>query len=112
MLRRPLILALNAVRGAANGRAIVWPSRALSSVAATEDTVPGTTLARCNGRVANLTSPRAAISQPAALPTPSTRSGAGASASVLHSCDIRLAPVTPSTLAWCTLVITARRPAR
>ena len=33
-------------------------------------------------------------------PTPSTGSGTGASASVLHSWDIRSAPVTPSTAAW------------
>ncbi len=89
---------------------MVRPSRARSRVDTTEDTVSGTTLASCNGRVANLSRPPAAIYQSVAPPTPSTGSGAGASASVVHSYDIRLAPVTPSTAAWCTLVRTARRP--
>src|SRR6476469_2695466 len=97
MLRWPVTLALKAVFGAAKGAAIARPLRARLTVSTTDDCVVGTTLTSFNGRVANLTAPLNAISRPLASPTPSTGSGAGASGSVLHSCDIRLAPVTPST---------------
>ena len=110
MLRCGVMLALNAVRGAANGGAMVWPLRARITVLTTDDAVPVSALAKRSGLAANLIAPVNAISIWLAPPTPSTGSGAGASASVLHSCDIRLAPVTPSTQAWCTLVITASRP--
>src|ERR1700742_3018705 len=100
MLRRGLTLALNAVGGAANGGAMVWPLRARNTVLTTDDAVPLSALAKRIGRAANLTAPVTAISSSLAPPTPSTGSGAGASASVLHSWDIRSAPVTPSTAAW------------
>ena len=76
----------------------------------TEDTVVGTTLASFNGRAAKRTAPLTAISRSLPCPLASTGSGGGASGSVVHSFDIRLAPVTPSTAAWCTFVITAMRP--
>lgn len=110
MLRRPEMLALNAVLGAANGAAIVRPLRARLTVSTTEDTVVGSTLINFSGRVTNLTAPLIAISSSEASPAPATGSGAGASGSVVHSCDIRLAPVTPSTPAWCIFVMTAIRP--
>ena len=110
-LRRPVMLALNGVCGAVNGLAMASPDTARRTVSTTVVTVPGSTrVARCTGRVANRSSPRPAISSWLALPEPFTGAGGGGSASVLHSCDIRLAPVTPSTAAWCTLVITAIRP--
>src|ERR1700733_6645391 len=99
MLRWEVTLALKAVRGAANGGAIVWPLRARSTVLTTVDAVPVSALASRSGLEANLTAPVNAISMWLAPPTPSIGSGAGASASVLHSWDIRLAPVTPSTQA-------------
>ena len=110
MLRWLVTLALNAVFGAANGRAIASPLRARLTVSTTDESVVGTTLINFSGRVANFTAPLIAISSSLPPPTPSTGSGAGASGSVLHSCDIRLAPVTPSTPAWCTFVMTASRP--
>src|SRR5208282_3222463 len=97
MLRCGVTLALNAVRGAANGLAIVWPLRARSTVLTTDDAVSVSALAKRSGLAANLTAPVNAISKGLAPPTPSTGSGGGASASVLHSWDIRFAPVTPST---------------
>src|SRR5271155_5031425 len=99
MLRCGVMLALKAVGGAANGAAIARPLRALSNVLNTDDTVFGSTLANCSGRDANLASPVTAIWIWLASPTPCTGSGGGASASVLHSCDIKFAPVTPSTQA-------------
>src|ERR1700733_7406106 len=97
MLRCEVTLALKAVRGAANGGAIVWPLRARNTVLTTDDAVSVSALAKRIGRAANLSAPVIAISKSLAPPTPATGSGAGASASVLQSCDIRLAPVTPST---------------
>src|ERR1700728_1675771 len=99
MLRCGVMLALKAVRGAANGAAMVWPLRARITVLTTDDAVPVSALAKRSGLAANLIAPVNAISIWLAPPTPSTGSGAGASASVLHSWDIRLAPVTPSTQA-------------
>ncbi len=110
MLRWLVTLALNAVLGAANGRAIASPLRARLTVSTTVETVVGTTLINFSGREANFIAPLIAISSSLPPPTPSTGSGAGASGSVPHSCDIRLAPVTPSTPAWCTFVMTASRP--
>ena len=111
MLRWPVTLALNAVFGAANGGAIAVPLRARFTVSTTVDSVSSArTLTSFNGRMANLTAPLTAISRLLPPPAPSTGSGAGASGSVVHSCDIRFAPVTPSTPAWCTFVITAMRP--
>ena len=73
------------------------PLRARLTVSTTDDTVVGTTLINFSGRVANFTAPVIAISSSLPPPTPSTGAGAGASGSVPHNCDIRLAPVTPST---------------
>jgi len=58
------------------------------------------TLINFSGRVANLMAPLTAISKSDAWPTPSTGSGGGASGSVVHNCENKLAPVTPSTPAW------------
>src|SRR5580693_3331245 len=99
MLRWEVTRPLKAVGGAANGGAIVWPLRARSTVLTTDDAVPVSALAKRSGLDANLTAPLNAISIWLAPPTPSTGSGGGASASVLHSCDIKFAPVTPSTQA-------------
>src|ERR1700733_9526258 len=99
MLRWEVTLALKAVGGAANGGAVVWPLRGRSTVLTTDDAVSVSALAKRRGLAANLTAPLTAISIWLAPPTPSTGSGAGASASVLHNCDIRFAPVTPSTQA-------------
>src|SRR6201999_309036 len=97
MLRCGVTLALKAVRGAAKGGAIVWPLRARITVLTTDDAVSVSALARRSGLAANLTAPVSAISKSLPPPTPSTGSGGGASASVLHSGDIRFAPVTPAT---------------
>ena len=57
MLRWPVTLALNAVFGAANGRAMASPLRARLTVSTTDDSVVGTTLTNFSGRVANLHRP-------------------------------------------------------
>ena len=91
--------------------AMARPPAALRTVSTTVDTVEGSTLvARLIGRLAKRPRPPRAIRSGLTSALASTGSGAGALGSMLHSWDIRLAPVTPSTAAWCTLVITANRP--
>ena len=95
------MLALNGVGGAANGLAIVRPPAARRTVSTTVDTVAGSTLvAKLTGRAANRPRPPSAIRNALVVPEACTGSGGGAAGSVLHNCDIRFAPVTPSTAAW------------
>src|SRR3954453_19798097 len=110
ILRSAGTSALNTVGGAVNGAAIAWPVTARLTVSTAVDTVAGTALAICSGRVMNLTSPPAAISSSDASPGPSTGSGGGASGSKLHNWLSKLVAVTPSTAAWCTLTINASCP--
>ena len=102
------MLALNGVCGAVNGLAMAPATRRAERCRqpwSPSPAAPGWPDAPAGWRIAR--SPRPAISHWLALPEPFTGAGGGGSASVLHNCDIRLAPVTPSTAAWCTLVMTA-----
>ena len=111
MFRWAVIRELNGVCGAAKGEAIARPPATRRTVSTTVDTVSGRTfVASVMGRVANLPNPPSAILIGFTSALAATGSGAGASGSTEHSCDIRLAPVTPSTAAWWTFVITASRP--
>jgi hypothetical protein len=105
-----VISALNGVVGALNGAAIAVPLRARFTVLTTVDTVAGNARARLSGRDRNLTRPPAAMSSWVASPGPATGSGGGESGSVLHSCVSRFVALTPSTAAWCTLIIRATGP--
>ena len=99
-LRCAVTLPLKGVWGAANGLAIARPPATRRTVSNTVDTVDGRTLvARLIGRLAKRPRPPSAIRSGLTSALASTGSGAGALGSTLHSWDIRLAPVTPSTAA-------------
>ena len=112
MLRWPVMVPLNEVRGAVNGAGIAAPRagavdpvrqyagrvrqqpRELDRPLGDADAGRRRTMSRSRGRRSGASlRPRLAIG--------------GAPGSRLHSSETRLAPLTPSTVAWCILVITA-----
>jgi hypothetical protein len=107
-----VISALKTIFGARNGAAIAIPLRARFTVSTTVATVAGIALANRIGRLSMPTRPAAAISSRLASPGPSTGSGGGASGTGSQSLVSRLDAETPSTAAWCTLIINATRPRR
>ena len=105
------MVPLNDVRGAVSGAAIAVPSRARPMVPTTPFTVGASRAKVWKGRVPLVITAR---------PSSSARRGScgqaffscpapigAASGSRLHRCDMRLAPETPSTVAWCIFWNTA-----
>ena len=111
--RWPVMVPLNDVRGAVSGAAIAVPSRARPMVPTTPFTVGASRPNVWNGRVVLVTSARPNSSRwPGSCGHAFFSSWApsgSASGSRLHRCEIRLAPETPSTVAWCIFWKTAIR---
>ena len=101
-----VMVPLNDVRGAVRGAAIAVPARARPTVRATIWAEGATRRTALRGRVTKLSTPRPKSSAwPGSWPVGcgAAASIGGASGSRLHRCEIRLAPDTPSTVAWCIL---------
>ncbi len=110
--RWPVIVPLNDVRGAVSGAAIAVPERARPMVPTTPFTVGASSPTVWNGRVPLVSTARPSSSaRPGSCghdfssPAPS----GSPSGSRLHRCETRLAPETPSTVAWCIFEKTATR---
>ncbi len=100
-----MIVPLNDVRGAENGAAIAVPARARPTVRVISWVDGATRRTALSGRVTCRAPPRPSSSTLPRLVPGGLLSAAGtigsASGSRLHRCEIRLAPETPSTVAWC-----------
>ena len=113
MVRWPVMVPLNDVRGAVSGAAIAVPARARPTVWAMPLT-DGTSALGIVERPGERGDDAAAEQLGAAglvaerLDLASSASG-GASGSIEVRCEMRLAPETPSTVAWCILENTAIR---
>ena len=113
MVRWPVIVRLNGVRGAVNGAGIANPLRARLIQDGSTPRVPGSREASRHGVARRESAPPTASSsapEPPAVSLTRSASSAGSSGVSVHSCDIILAPVTPSTVEWCILANTATRP--
>ena len=108
-----MIVRLNGVRGAVNGAGMASPLRAREIHSGSTPSVPGRSEASRHGVARRDSAPPTASSSAPDPPAVSlTRSGssAGSSGVSVHSWDIMLAPVTPSTVEWCILAKQATRP--
>ena len=108
-----MIVPLNGVRGAVNGAGMARPLRARLIQDGSTPSVPGSSEASRHGVARRESAPPTASSrapEPPAVSFTSSSSSVGSSGVSVHSCDIMLAPVTPSTVEWCILAKTATRP--
>ena len=107
------MVRLNGVRGAVNGAGIARPFRARLIQDGRTPSVPGSSDASRHGVARRDRAPPTASSsapEPPAVSLTRSSSSAGSSGVSVHSCDIMLAPVTPSTVEWCILANTATCP--